>query len=70
MLETLKEGSIFTDVMHEHWRHQLFKYDIVSFWGAFDSVSWLRCFIEFSQHADCHCLSDRPKGEFALWIAG
>lgn len=39
VLETLKEGSIFTDVMHEHWRHHLFKYDIVSFWGAFDNVS-------------------------------
>jgi len=39
VLETLKEGSIFTDIMHEHWKHQLFKYDIVSFWGAFDNVS-------------------------------
>ena len=39
VLETLKEGSIFTDIMHEHWRHQLLNYDIVSFWGAFDNVS-------------------------------
>src|SRR5436190_24077591 len=34
VLETLKAGNIFTDIMHEHWRHQLLKYDIVSFWGA------------------------------------
>jgi hypothetical protein len=25
--------------MQEHWRHQLFKYDIISFWGALDNVS-------------------------------
>src|SRR5436305_11016561 len=39
VLETLKDGSIFTDILHEHWRHQLLKYDIVSFWGAMDNVS-------------------------------
>ncbi|KAF6804850.1 NB-ARC and TPR domain protein [Colletotrichum musicola] len=38
VLETLKEGSIFSDIMHEHWRHQLLKYNIVSFWGGFDNV--------------------------------
>jgi hypothetical protein len=39
VLETLKNGSIFSDIMQEHWRHQLLKYDIISFWGALDKVS-------------------------------
>jgi hypothetical protein len=39
MVETLKDGSMFSDIMQEHWRHQLLKYDIISFWGALDSVS-------------------------------
>jgi hypothetical protein len=43
VLETLKNGSIFSDIMKEHWRHQLLKYDIVSFWGALDSVSLGSC---------------------------
>ncbi|KAK1636654.1 hypothetical protein BDP81DRAFT_449649 [Colletotrichum phormii] len=38
VLETLKQGSIFSDIMNEHWRHQLLQYDIVSFWGGFDNV--------------------------------
>jgi len=38
ILETLKDGNIFSDIMQEHWRHQLLKYDIVSFWGAFDKI--------------------------------
>ncbi|PVH70814.1 hypothetical protein DL98DRAFT_521398, partial [Cadophora sp. DSE1049] len=36
VLETLKNGSIFSEIMKEHWRHQLLKYDIISFWGALD----------------------------------
>jgi hypothetical protein len=39
VLETLKEGSIFTDILQEHWRHQLLSYNIVSFWGSIDNVS-------------------------------
>jgi hypothetical protein len=39
LLETLKDGSMFSDIMQEHWRQQLMEYDIVSFWGAFDTVS-------------------------------
>lgn len=39
VLETLKNGSIFSEIMQEHWRHQLLKYDIISFWGATDKVS-------------------------------
>lgn len=39
VLETLTEGSIFSEILQEHWRHQLLKYDIISFWGALDNVS-------------------------------
>ena len=39
VVETLKDGSIFSDIMQEHWRHHLFEYDIISFWGALDNVS-------------------------------
>ncbi|KAH7009230.1 uncharacterized protein B0I36DRAFT_60540 [Microdochium trichocladiopsis] len=38
VLETLKAGSIFSDIMQEHWRHQLLRYDIISFWGSQDGV--------------------------------
>ena len=39
IVETLEAGSIFTDLLQEHWRHQLLNYKIVSFWGNRDSVS-------------------------------
>lgn len=39
IMEVLKSGSMFSDIMHEHWRQQLLEYDIVSFWGAQDGVS-------------------------------
>jgi triacylglycerol esterase/lipase EstA (alpha/beta hydrolase family) len=39
MLESLRDGNIFSDIMQEHWRHQLMEYDIISFWGALDNVS-------------------------------
>ncbi|KAK1762400.1 hypothetical protein QBC33DRAFT_623724 [Phialemonium atrogriseum] len=38
LVEVLHKGSIFTDVLKEHWRHQLLEYDIVSFWGARDNI--------------------------------
>ena len=38
ILETLKSGSIFTDILQGLWRHQLLKYDIVSFWGSLDNA--------------------------------
>lgn len=41
ILKTLEDGSIFTDILQEHWRHQLLKYDIISFWGSMDKVSML-----------------------------
>lgn len=39
VMETLEQGSIFSEIMDEHWRHQLQRYDFVSFWGAHDGVS-------------------------------
>ncbi|GAP82647.2 putative kinesin light chain 1 [Rosellinia necatrix] len=38
VLETLKSGSMFSDMMRDHWRHQLLEYKIVSFWGSQDEV--------------------------------
>ena len=39
LLEVLRNGSMFSEIMHEQWRHQLLAYDIVSFWGTLDHVS-------------------------------
>lgn len=39
VLETLRRDSIFSDLMSEHWRHQLLRYFIISFWGSYDKVS-------------------------------
>ncbi len=39
VMETLKRGSIFSDIMQELFKQQLMNYDIISFWGALDSVS-------------------------------
>ncbi|OTA59076.1 hypothetical protein K449DRAFT_385103 [Hypoxylon sp. EC38] len=38
VLETLKNKSIFYDIMQEQWRHQLEQYHIVSFWGTLDNL--------------------------------
>ncbi|KAM0439935.1 hypothetical protein ACHAPT_001034 [Fusarium lateritium] len=38
ILEALKEGSMFSDLMHEHWKHRLLEYPIVSFWGTLDMI--------------------------------
>jgi triacylglycerol esterase/lipase EstA (alpha/beta hydrolase family) len=37
VIKALKSGTTFSDIMQEHWRHQLLHYDLVSFWGAFDN---------------------------------
>lgn len=42
VMETLKRGSVFSEILQEHWRHQLLSYNLVSFWGAHDSVSRLK----------------------------
>ncbi|KFA82002.1 hypothetical protein S40288_08003 [Stachybotrys chartarum IBT 40288] len=38
VIKALKSGTTFSDVMQEHWRHQLLHYDLISFWGAFDNI--------------------------------
>ncbi|KGO70255.1 Tetratricopeptide-like helical [Penicillium italicum] len=38
IIETLKTGSLFSDLLRDQWRHQLLEYNIVSFWGAYDKV--------------------------------
>jgi pimeloyl-ACP methyl ester carboxylesterase len=38
VLEALKCESLFSDVMQEHWRHQLFNFSIISFWADKDKV--------------------------------
>lgn len=42
VLKTLQTGSTFALILEEHWIQQLLKYDIVSFWGALDSVSGIK----------------------------
>lgn len=39
IVETLKKGSLFTDVLAEHWRQQLESYLIISFWEGIGDVS-------------------------------
>ncbi|CAG9943269.1 unnamed protein product [Clonostachys rosea f. rosea IK726] len=38
ILEVLKQGSMFADVLRENWRHQILQYDIISFWGGSDKI--------------------------------
>lgn len=38
VMEVLREGSLFSDILTEMWQHQLMKYDIISFWGSEDYV--------------------------------
>jgi hypothetical protein len=63
VVETLNGGSIFSDIMQEHWRHQLLNYDIISFWGALDSVS-LIAFMDFKD--TLILVTDCSKGERAI----
>ena len=39
IIETLKKGSLFTDILGEHWRQQLESYQIVSFWEGIGGLS-------------------------------
>jgi len=41
VFDVLSAGSIFSDILQEHWRHQLLSYHIISFWGSEDEVSHL-----------------------------
>lgn len=38
IIETLKSGSLFSDILEEHWRQQLLSYKIVSFWEGIGDV--------------------------------
>jgi len=53
VLETLKDGSIFSDIVQEHWRLSLLQYDIVSFRGTLDEVSTIRCSVGFEISTHC-----------------
>jgi hypothetical protein len=41
IVEVLKEGSLFSDVLKQSFRHQLESYKMVSFWEAEGNVSTL-----------------------------
>ncbi|KAI0542077.1 hypothetical protein GGR58DRAFT_453892 [Xylaria digitata] len=38
ILEALDNRSLFTDLMHEHWKQRLLDFNIVSFWGTLDEI--------------------------------
>jgi len=39
LMEALRKGSLFSDLLQESWRHQLEKYHIVSFYEGKGNVS-------------------------------
>lgn len=39
IVEALKSGSLFSDILQEHWRQQLLSYQIISFWEGIGDVS-------------------------------
>jgi hypothetical protein len=41
IMETLKKGSLFSDILQENWRRQLGQYSIVSFYEGKGNVSKL-----------------------------
>lgn len=42
LLEAVKDGSLFSDVLNDNWRHQLDLYKIVSFYEADEAVGELQ----------------------------
>lgn len=38
LIETLKKGSLFSDLLAEQWRHHLESYQLVSFWEGIGDV--------------------------------
>ena len=38
LIETLKKGSLFSDILAEQWRHHLESYQLVSFWEGIGDV--------------------------------
>lgn len=49
VMDVLAHGSIHSDILAEHFRHQLFAYDIISFWGSEDNMS-LSTLAAYGQH--------------------
>ena len=41
IMQALKSGSLFSDVLQESWRHQLSSYKIISFYEGVGDVSYL-----------------------------
>ena len=46
-LEALKRGSLFSDALQLHWRHQTLCYEIVTFYEGIGDVINLYCFLTF-----------------------
>ena len=44
IMEALKNGSLYTDILQENWRHQLNSYKIVTFYEGIGDVSDYTCF--------------------------
>ena len=40
LIETLKKGSLFSDLLAEQWRHHLESYRLVSFWEGIGDVGF------------------------------
>lgn len=40
LIETLKKGSLFSDLLAEQWRHHLESYQLVSFWEGVGDVGF------------------------------
>lgn len=40
IIQTLQSGSLYSDILQDHWRHRLGQFDIVSFRGTLDNVSY------------------------------
>ena len=38
LIETIKSGSLFSDLLAEQWRHQLESYQIISFWEGIGDI--------------------------------
>ena len=37
--EAIRDGSLYTDILKEHWRQRLLDFDLVSFWEGGEKVS-------------------------------
>ena len=47
--EAIKNGSLYTDILKEHWRHRLLDFDLISFWEADEKVRQCDCCPEASK---------------------